>query len=74
MRRLRRPTGPNRAAMRAVSYKILLPRPYGYRRDLLQHKILDFGRYWRRHCAHLGRFRDFARDFPRAVDEQLRTR
>ena len=43
-------------------------------RDLLQHKILDFGRYWRRHCAHLGRFRDFARDFPRAVDEQLRAR
>ncbi len=47
---------------------------HGYRRDLLQHKILAFGRYWRRHCAHLGRFQDFARDFPRAVDEQLRTR
>ena len=47
---------------------------HGYRRDLLQHKILAFGRYWRRHCAHLGRFQDFARDFPRAVDEQLRAR
>jgi len=35
---------------------------------------LDFGRYWRRHCLHLGRFHCFEEAFPVAMDEELRER
>ena len=35
---------------------------------------LDFGRYWRRHCLHLGRFHYFEEAFPVAMNKELRER
>ena len=47
---------------------------HGYNRRLVKNRIFDFGRYWRRHCLHLGRFHYFEEAFPVAINKELRER